>query len=184
MFWSYGIDEIKKAFTMYALGKLSIKPIPNHCDIILVGQIFKEYQQQKPKRKKVIEENTISDQEKKRIDNDIVIKSLNYFITERVVDLDRIYVYDILYDDWLPKDTEYKKKVYKDAVECLKIEYSRKKPTSIDEKREIKNKLKDLLKPKEGEAIVKSKEIVLSKFFRDLTKDKEKLMQFKLKYNK
>lgn len=42
-FWSMGIDEIKKAFEMYADGELKTKPMANYFDRILVGQVFNEY---------------------------------------------------------------------------------------------------------------------------------------------
>ena len=50
-FWSLGFVEIKKAFTMYADSELKTKPLPNYFTRILVGQIFKEYNEQKPKKK-------------------------------------------------------------------------------------------------------------------------------------
>lgn len=53
-FWSLGFVEIKKAFSMYAMGKLKTEPISNYFDIILVGKIFKEYKEQQPVKKKVI----------------------------------------------------------------------------------------------------------------------------------
>jgi len=46
-FWSLGLNEVKKAFEMYALGELGITPKSNYFDIILVGQIFNAYRQQK-----------------------------------------------------------------------------------------------------------------------------------------
>jgi len=177
-----GFSEIVKMFEYYVDGNLSIKPIPNYFDRILLGKIVSEYKflNRKPK---VVIENTVSDQEKKRIDNEIVNKCLDYFIENRFVDVERLYVYDILYaDNWLPTNNEYKKRIYKDAVDLLKIEYSRIKPINIDEKREIKNNLKSLLNPRESKAIVKSKELVLSEFLRKLTRDEKKLNEFKLKY--
>ncbi len=42
-FWSLGMHEVKKAFLMYADGKLTTQPIPNYFDRILVGQIFNDY---------------------------------------------------------------------------------------------------------------------------------------------
>lgn len=42
-FHSLGLDEVKKAFEMYALGELSIQPRSNYFDLVLVGQIFNAY---------------------------------------------------------------------------------------------------------------------------------------------
>ncbi len=42
-FWSLGMNDVKKAFEMYADGQLSTKPRSNHIDRILVGQIFNDY---------------------------------------------------------------------------------------------------------------------------------------------
>ena len=52
--WSMGFEEIKKMFEMYADSKLSIKPIPNYFDRILLGKIVDAYKQQKPIKKKEI----------------------------------------------------------------------------------------------------------------------------------
>ena len=184
-------EEIDEAFKLYISLKFGIKPY-QQLNAVVFGQVMREYdiykkEQLKEYRRKQKELNnqksTVSDQEKKRIDNEIVNKCLDYFIENRFVDIERLYVYDILYaDNWLPTNNEYKKRIYKDAVDLLKIEYSRIKPINIDEKREIKNNLKSLLNPRESKAIVKSKELVLSEFLRKLTRDEKKLNEFKLKY--
>ena len=49
--WSMGFPEIKKMIEMYADGKLSVKPIPNHFDRIKLGEVANAYKQQKPRKK-------------------------------------------------------------------------------------------------------------------------------------
>lgn len=53
-FWSLGMHEVKKAFEMYADGELRTQPRSNYFDRVLVGQIFKEYREIKPRKKKEI----------------------------------------------------------------------------------------------------------------------------------
>ena len=49
--WSMGFPEIKKMIEMYADGKLSVKPIPNHFDRIKFGEVANAYREQKPRKK-------------------------------------------------------------------------------------------------------------------------------------
>src|SRR5690606_17105544 len=62
--WSMGFAEIKKMFEMYADSKLSIKPIPNYFDRILLGKIAEAYKDQKPVIKKQIQQKEMSEEEK------------------------------------------------------------------------------------------------------------------------
>jgi len=63
-FWSLGMNEVKKAFTMYADGELSIKPISNYFDRVLVGQIFNEYRQLRPRKKKELKMPELTEEQK------------------------------------------------------------------------------------------------------------------------
>jgi len=178
-----GFEEIKKMFEMYVDSKLSIKPIPNYFDRILLGKIISEYKQQKPKPKKVIE-NKISDEEKKKINDSSIAKSLAYFEEHRVVDTSRIYVYDILdMLGYLPTDLAYKNKIKEDAIYILNKEYAEKKPTSVEDKRNIDRIVENLHKKSNSIVIVKCKELALAKFYRKLTHDIKELEQFKNKFS-
>ena len=116
-FWSLGVKEIKKVFTMYADGELNIKPISNHLDRILVGQIFEAYKNQKP-RKKSSQHYTSPDE-------------IEFIMTEAVDRIQKDYeqngkitemchhVYDHLFEKGvLPKHTtQYKTEIQTRAIE-------------------------------------------------------------------
>ncbi len=113
--WSMGFAEITKMFQMYADNKLSIKPIPNYFDTILLGKIVEVYRQQKP-RKKQVEHYTspdeiqfIMDEAVDRIQKDF---QQNGCITEMCH-----HVYDHLFElGKLPTDKKYKEEVFTHAV--------------------------------------------------------------------
>ena len=73
------------------------------------------------------------------------------------------------------------KSVKEDAVLILRNEYKSKKATSVDEKREFKNILKEINLEKGGKIINKCRELALYDFFRKITKDSEMLNEFKSK---
>ncbi len=120
-FWSLGFTEIEKAFTMYADGELITKPIPNYFPRILVGQIFKEYRDQKPRKKIVIIEETMPEAEKKEIVKKGVLRVYKEFLDTGVVPTGSTHVYDMLYElGVLPKHTkEFKEKTKLQAIENL-----------------------------------------------------------------
>ena len=124
---------------------------------------------------------SISDQEKTNIENSAVNKFLDYFILHRKVDISRIYVYDILYKQgYLPTDNDSKNKIKEDAIIILERELKDKKASTRDENKEIQRVLQNL--SNEPSVKVKCKELVLAKFFRDLTTDQPRLKQFKQKF--
>lgn len=182
-FHSLGLDKVKKAFEMYARGQLSIKPISNYFDIVLVGQIFKEYRAIKPKNK--IKEVDISEEEKKNLMSSGMKKCLDHYSkTNLILEGYTNFLYDYFYDDnYLPKDNETKNKFIDDAKVCLQIEYLDKKPISREENHEIKNTLESLNDNKPVIVINKAKELIVMKFLRELLKDNSLLNEVKLKYN-
>ena len=114
--WSMGFAEIRKMFQMYADNKLSIKPIPNYFDTILLGKIVEAYKQQKP-RKKPVEYYTSPDE-------------IEFIMTEAIDRIQKDYqqngcitemchhVYDHLYEkNVLQKHTqEYRTEIKRRAV--------------------------------------------------------------------
>ena len=108
-FWSLGFKEIQKAFTMYADSELITKPIPNYFTRILVGQIFKEYRQQKPVKKKEIEKIEISEEDKKL--NEILSATIcfDYYIDNGFLNETSAYLYSVLLEKGLFKYTEKEK---------------------------------------------------------------------------
>lgn len=95
-FWSLGFVEIEKAFTMYVDGELKTQPLPNYFTRILVGQIFKEYKQQKLKKIKVIEPMIISEDEKRN--NEILSATICYdfYIQNGYLNNNSVYLYKVL----------------------------------------------------------------------------------------
>jgi len=184
--WSLGFVEIKKMFEMYADGLLKVKPIPNYFDRILVGKIVEAYKEQKPKSKPDKSLTEISEESKVLYTQSGLIKCLNYFEKHQLI-LDGYanFLYDVLYDDYLPKGNEYKKKIYKDAKLLLEIEFQNKKVNSTTEFKTLKKGLEEINGSRSMKVITKSKELVAMEFLRKAFKDQElmnKLLnQFKIK---
>lgn len=184
--WSLGFVEIKKMFEMYADGLLKVKPIPNYFDRILVGKIVEAYKEQKPRTKPDTSSTEISEESKALYIQSGLMKCLNHFEKHQLI-LDGYgnFLYDVLYEDYLPKGKEYKKKIYKDAKLLLEIELQNKKAKSSQEFKTIKEGLDEINKSRSMKVIAKSKELVAMEFLRKLFKDQElmdKLLnQFKIK---
>lgn len=110
-FWSLGMNEVKKAFEMYADGELRTQPRSNYFDRVLVGQIFKEYREVKPRKKKELEMPKISKEEKELL---IYEGCLNCYEdwkqTKRVIP-GYTWVHDHLQEKELLKFTEDEKAV-------------------------------------------------------------------------
>lgn len=94
--WSYGFDEIKKMFELYADNKLSIKPMPNYFDRILFGKIVAAYKEQKVKEIKVIEPIVISEEDKRN--NEIMSACIcfDYYIQNGILNDTSLYLYSVL----------------------------------------------------------------------------------------
>ena len=94
---------------MYADGQLQTKPIPNYFTRILVGQIFNEYRQQKPIKKK----DTLSqDQQKLMYDKIEAIKYYDSFLQMRKLDNNAYWVYTFLADYLKIIDDTDKSKIF------------------------------------------------------------------------
>lgn len=152
-FWSLGIGEIKKAFTMYADGELITQPIPNYFTRILVGQIFKEYKQQKPKEKKIIEPVVLSDEEKKM--NEILSATIcfDYYIQNGYLNENSIYLYSVLFErklfDFTSKEIEAIKSIARNnekPIETQRVIFKRIMLTRFFDRLHAKGQqLKDVL---------------------------------------
>ena len=158
--WSLGFDEIKKMFEMYADSKLSIKPIPNYFDRILLGKIVESYKAQKVIEKKEINHDEILEQTNKKH----LISFFNqYFATKTINDCYIIFVYSFLEKNKFIKITkEEKKKLIIDAEVMFIIDKK--------ENGNIKDKLKDYRKeniPNE-ELVFIAKKMIISNFLKKL----------------
>jgi len=173
-----GFDEIKRMFESYADGKLGLEPIPNYFDRILLGKIVSAWKSQSKVRKTPLQVN-ITDQEKEKIENRAVKLSLDYFLEHRLVDVTRIYVYDILEKrQYIKLTTEQKKTIQKDAIAVLEHEMRDFKAQSLEEKRTIDRLVEKIQKGTSGKIKIKCKEIALAKFYRELTKGENELNNF------
>lgn len=177
-FHSLGLKDVKKAFEMYARGQLSIKPISNHFDFVLVGQIFQEYKATLPRKKPNNPEP--SEKEKKELTANGMKKCLDHWEqTERILDGYTLFLYDILSaDGYLPMDKEAKLKAMENAKSLIELNYVGVEPKNLKHRNEIKEVLEDLKNPKSLNVIRTAKELMVSKFLRETFKKGE---QTKLK---
>ena len=104
--WSMGFREIKKMFEMYADSKLSLKPIPNYFDRILLGKIVDAYKQQKVVPKQEIKPIELSDEEKRN--NEILSATIcfDFYIQNGYLNKSSLYLYSELLDRFDFKDKE------------------------------------------------------------------------------
>lgn len=195
-FKSLSLNEIEYAFKLERYSLYESKS--SHYQLFntdYVSMILNKYIQWKRKINfknnliaKSKNEKEVSNQEKKQLEFQAVNKSLEYFIEHRSVDLNRIYVYDILDKlGYMPTNNEEKRKIKVDAQLILEKDLTRekenKKSNSIDEKRQFDRVLEDVKNGISPKIIIKCKELVLSKFYRDLTLEKNRLNQFKKEFN-
>lgn len=89
---SMGLDEVVKMFTMYADGELSIKPISNHFDRVLVGQIKQAYKETK------ISKPTKFNEKEYKMKQDIydAITHFDYFLQNGRLDENSSWVFTFL----------------------------------------------------------------------------------------
>ncbi|MCP4987993.1 MAG: hypothetical protein GY928_18660 [Colwellia sp.] len=111
-FWSLGMNDVKKAFEMYADGQLSTKPRSNHIDRILVGQIFNDY---KMHNRQVNKPTTEFDKEAQ--DFMYCITAFDYFQQNTALPEQAVWLYEYLTEkDVLNVSDKQKLKSYKSAL--------------------------------------------------------------------
>ena len=163
--WSMGFEEIKKMFTIYADGGLSVKPMPNYFDRILLGKIVDAYKQQKPIIKKEIVMPEPTQEEK---DNLIYMGVINCFDefkqTNKIIE-GYVWVYDHLDELQLLKYTaDEKKKVMILAKDRLIKE--NKEYMSLDQ---YKKFTFDLENKRANQSIINmAKKMLLERYFNNL----------------
>jgi len=114
--WGMSFKEITKMFEMYADNKLSIKPMSNYFDRILLGKIVEAYKQQKPTQKPVY--NYMSQDEKDFIMSEAVDRIAKDYKQHGKITESCFHVYDHLFSQGkLPKGGSYKVKKFSEA--CL-----------------------------------------------------------------
>lgn len=116
--WSMGFPEIKKMIELYADGKLSVKPIPNHFDRIKFGQIVAAYRKQKKPLRLLIESQKVSQKEKDSLISRGVLNTFEIYKKSRKIGVGHGWLYQHLYDlDKFPKHTpKFREKIEKRAL--------------------------------------------------------------------
>ena len=130
--------------------------------------------------------SVIDDKEKQKYINITVIKCLDHYIeTNQVLGGYIVGLYDILKDDKhiSPTDEEVKE-FYKDAKTFIEMEIAQSKPQSYQDKQDIKQVLKDIEKKSSGKVILKAKEMLIMRYFRNLVKDEKSVIALREYYGK
>lgn len=171
--WSMGFAEIKKMFELYADSKLSIKPIPNYFDRILLGKIIDAYKEQKIVEKK--EPDPIKDMEEtNRIHLYKFFKG--YFVNGRINDCYVNTAYKWLDENgFLVLSKEEKLKLMQDAEVMIILDKK--------ENGNLKEKLGEFKKesiPKE-EKVFQAKKLALQAYLKKVTEETGKEIEKKLK---
>ena len=136
--------EIKKMFEYYADSKLSLKPIPNYFDRILLGKIISEYKAITKKPIKQIE-NTMNEEDKELIMIEAVDRIKKEVKHNGEITSGCSHVYDYLDEKGLlPKDKESKLKVWELAKEIVLEEAKYKASIDYEIHRHLKETLKQI----------------------------------------
>lgn len=171
--WSMGFSEIKKMFEMYADNKLSIEPMPNYFDRILLGKIVDAYKKQKPIQKKEVDDFKIMEETNK---SQLYKFFKAYFITGLINDCYVEFAYKWLDENgFLVLTKEEKLKYMVDAEVMILIEKK--------ESGNIKNKLKEFKKEDitNEEKVFCAKKLALITYLKKVTIDNGKEIEKKLK---
>lgn len=164
-----GLEEIQKMFELYVDGKLYLEPIPNYFDRILLGKIVRSYRSYKLKLKPVKIIKSMTDNEKHKLEDQILNRVSSFFKINRYIHENDFYVYDILEKRGLISlSIEEKKSIKNDAITILKNEYSVKKAKSKDEFKYIQSILKSLEIGNNAKIKIKSKQLASEEYFRSL----------------
>lgn len=189
-FKNLSLNEIEYAFKLERFGVYDAKT--EHYQLFnadYVSQILDKYIEWRrnvkvrhniSEGKKKVE---LSEDEKKYWRNRGVLTSLEHYKQDKRVPENYIYVYEILYEEYLPKDNDYKKKKYEDAKVALELEYSEKEATTREENQKIKKTIANLHKKGNEKVKMKAKELVLCEFYRKLLKDEKATSEFETAFN-
>ena len=162
--WSMGFAEITKMFEMYVDNKLSLKPIPNYFDRILLGKIVTAYRDQKPRKKETIKPIEMTDDAKQKLIIEGVTRCFEQYKQTGEIIAGYLWVYNHFFElGVLPDHTpEFKKEIGKRALAALKREHSQDKNKS--------NSMKAFLNNIErgGKLANMAKKLILGGYFEEL----------------
>ena len=188
-FKALSLDEVAYAFKLERFGRSWLKT--EHFQLFnatYVGNVLGNYVEWK---KKVKIEHNISakkdpneptEEQIRFLENRAVTKAIQLFEETQNVTSDYTHLYEFFLEKGFINPTnEEKKKYYEDSKEILEMELKELKPTSREESKEIKNFLAGLQKNKNPKVISKSKELIVTAYFRKLRRENE-LENFKLKF--
>jgi len=163
-----GFDEIKKMFEMYADGKLSLKPIPNYFDRILLGKIVAEYKS-KTKKPKIMEEKQPTDDEKEFIMIEAVDRLTKEYKENKEISGAFTHVYEYLFKKGvLPKHTkEFKAEVFDKARKIAKAEAMTEAGADYNLHRQLKDIISSIESGKNERITPIAKKIILEQYFND-----------------
>jgi len=159
-----GFAEIRKMFEKYADSQMSIKPIPNYFDRVLVGQIVSEWKSTRPKV--MAPEKVITQSEKDRIMLDAVDR-VKREIQETGSTGSAHHIYDWLIETGrMDKPSEnHRRNAFKMALEDQKNEIKKAAKTDYLLRKQLKNTLKVLGTGNEL-TIKKAKTFLISDFYK------------------
>lgn len=169
-FWSLGLHEIKKAFEMYVDSELITKPIPNYFDRILVGQIFKEYKQQKPIIKKEFKMPELTQEEKDNLTYLGVINCFDEFVQTNKIINGYVWVYDHLEELKVLKYSDNEKRKQMPIAEKRLVSENK----EILSHNDYKQFTRDLENKRVKQAVINTaKKMLLERYFLTLTSRKK-----------
>jgi len=163
-----GFAEIKKMFEMYVDSKLSMKPIPNYFDRILLGKIVSEYKSlKKPKQ---IEEKVMSEDEKEMIMLEAVDRIKREVKHNGTIESSVIGVYMYLYGKGLlpPHTPEFKQKYQDRAIPIAKANAASKARYSLDDHQQLVTRIKLITEGKGDEVKNIAKRLILIDYFKTI----------------
>ncbi len=163
-----GFNEIKKMFEMYADNKLSIKPIPNYFDRILLGKIVAEFKALNLKPKQM-EESIISDDEKEFIMIEAVDRIEKEYKSNKEITGAFTHVYGYLFDKGvLPQHTnKFKSGILVKAKAIAKSEAMSKAGSDFSYHQQLKDTLENIDNNKHDSIATISKRLVLEEYFKN-----------------
>jgi len=164
-----GLAEIKKMFEMYADSKLSIEPIPNYFDRVLLGKIVNEYKfLKKPKAK--ITEMKPTEAEQERIMLDAVDRVKKEIKETKNIQGHAHHIYDFLVKSGRVEFSDAEKKAsYNIAKRQLISEAKNKAIVDYDLHKIIDKTISEINKNGNSSVVAVAKKILLIDY---LTKEK------------
>ena len=160
-----GFAEIKKMFEKYADSQMSIKPIPNYFDRVLVGQIVNEWKATRPKV--AAPEKPITESEKTRIMLDAVDRIKYEIQTTGTTAHTAHHIYDWMIETGrMQQPSEnHRRNAYKLALEDQKNEIHRAAKTDYLLRKQLKRTLEHLGTGNE-QTIKKAKTFLIIDFYK------------------